>query len=300
MKVAHIFPAFVPEYLGMEDEVTGKEILYQLLLRASELTGIDFTDFDLRDKNYLHDSRISQYITYTLSCAVSDVIREEKKVPDLVSFFSMGLYAALYHCRSVSFETGLQLIKKAFDEIDQQLANTSMGMCVIGGLDIDDVEGLIRSHINKIEIVNQNSTFSFILSGHKENIETVLENARHIGAMQTRMLPVQHPYHSSFITDAAMRFKTFVDIAEISKPNYKLISSIDQKNLNSENLVKEELVRNLYKPFAWMKTFQFMLSQQVELFIECGAGESLFKTGKFIEGDFKILNCKKIKKYFDA
>ena len=65
MKVAHIFPAFVPEYLGMEDEVTGKEKLYDLLSNASEFAGIDFTDFDLRDKNYLHDSRISQYITYT-------------------------------------------------------------------------------------------------------------------------------------------------------------------------------------------------------------------------------------------
>ena len=218
----------------------------------------------------------------------------------MVSFFSMGLYAALYHCRSISFETGLQLIKKAFDEIDMQLENKSMGMCVIGGLDKDDVESLIRSHINKVEIVNQNSAFSFILSGYKENIETILENARHIGAMQTRLLPVYHPYHSSFIADAAVHFKTFVDESKISKANFKLISSIDQKIIDSEVLVKEELVRNLYQPFAWMKTFQYMLQEQVKLFIECGAGESLLKTGKFIEGDFKILNCKKIKNYLNA
>jgi malonyl CoA-acyl carrier protein transacylase len=111
---------------------------------------------------------------------------------------------------------------------------------------------------------------------------------------------VYHPYHSSFISEAALNFKSFVEEIEITKPTYKLISSIDQKILDSEFLVKEELVRNLYQPFAWMKTFQFMLNHQVELFIECGGGESLYKTGKFIEGDFKILNSKKIKKYLNA
>ncbi len=299
MKTAHLFPAFVPEYLGIETSVIGHHFLMHKLEKASEVVGKDITDFDIVNHNYLDEPLTSQFITYVMSCCVSDILHKNDKVPDLVAAFSMGIYAALYHCRSISFETGLQMIVSAYNNIEKHLPADKMGMCVIGGLSRDDVEGIMRSYVDKVSIINQNSEFSFILSGHQSALLRIIHNAKADGALQTRMLPVTHPYHSPLLKKASVDFAADIAKMSLTESMYPLVSAMDQKIIHSKEEIHSELVRNLYQPFHWWKTFDFMMARGVDKFIECGAGESLYKVGKFIPGDFSIMNLKKMAKYIN-
>ncbi len=299
MKTAHLFPAFVPEYLGIETSVIGHHILMHKLEKVSAVAGRDITDFDIENHNYLDDPLTSQFITYVMSCCVSDILHKNDKVPDFVSAFSMGIYAALYHCRSISFETGMQMIISAYNYIEKHLPAEMMGMCVIGGLSRDDVEGIMRSYVDKVSIINQNSEFSFILSGHAQALLRIIDNAKADGALQTRMLPVTHPYHSPLLQKASVDFGAKIEMMTVSKSIYPIVSAMDQKTIRTEDQIRSELVRNLCQPFHWWKTLTFMAGSGVDKFIECGAGESLYKVGKFIPGDFSILNLKKMAKYIN-
>jgi [acyl-carrier-protein] S-malonyltransferase len=299
LKTAHLFPAFVTEYLGIETKVIGKDLMHNKLEKASASLDCNLTDFDIVNHNYLDDPLKSQYITYILSCCVSDMLHHKDKIPDLVSVFSMGIYAALYHCCSINFETGLRMIQSAYFSIENNLPEQSMGMCVIGGLSFDDVNGIMRSHVDKVNIINQNSEFSFILSGHRYALLKIIDNAKADGAMQTRMLPVEHPYHSPLLKKASEDFALQIKEMEVNNSIYPLLSALNQRVINKRSDIIHELVSNLYQPFHWWTTFNFMLSQKVDIFIECGAGESLYKTGKFIHGEFKVINLKRLANYLN-
>jgi [acyl-carrier-protein] S-malonyltransferase len=299
LKTAHLFPAFVPEYLGIETSVIGHHILMHKLEKASEVVGRNITDFDIAKHNYLDDPLASQYITYVMSCCVSDMLHQNKKSPDFVAAFSMGIYAALYHCKAISFETGLQMIKSAFNCIEKLLPPEKMGMCVIGGLSHDDVQGIMRSYVDKVSIINQNSEFSFILSGHYAALLRIIENAKADGALQTRMLPVTHPYHSHILQNASTDFSADIQKMTVSDSIYPIVSAMNQKVIDSKEDILSELVKNLYQPFQWWKTFDFLLASGANVFIECGAGESLYKVGKFIPGEFELYNLKKMSRYIN-
>ena len=299
LKTAHLFPAFVPEYLGIETNAIGQPLLSQKLEKASGILDCNLTDFDINSHNYLDDPLKSQYITYIMSCCVSDILRKNQKIPDYVSAFSMGIYAALYHCKAIGFETGLRMIQSAYNCIEEHLPEEKTGMCVIGGLSFDDVNGIMRSFVDKVSIINQNSEFSFILSGHRTALMRILDHAITDGALQTRMLPVTHPYHSPILKEASEDFASRIKDMEVNDSIYPLISAMNQNIIMTKEDIIQEVVSNIYQPFKWWKTFKYMLSEKVNVFIECGAGESLFKVAKFIEGDFKVYNLKKLLNYLN-
>ena len=133
MKATIIFPAFVREYTGSEQQAisSSRNDFARLLATASDTLRIDLTGFDFANNNFLDDELRSQYISYIFSCAVSDILKKKGIAPSYVSGYSMGLYAALYYCRSVSFLVGLKLIENAWEEISVATADGHYGMGMI-------------------------------------------------------------------------------------------------------------------------------------------------------------------------
>lgn len=295
-KTAHLFPAFVPEYLGIETRaIESYGIDFNAYLKkASDITGEQLEDFNITTNNFLGHQLKSQYIPYIISCCISDILHKKNLRPAFVTSYSMGIYAALYHCHSIDFATGLLMIKTAYESIENNLPANPSSMCVLGGLSRDDVNGLIHSFQSDVFIINQNSEFSFLLSGNKAHLEKVLADATALGAMHARMLSVSHPYHAPILEHAAATFQKALITMKIGNNEFNYVSAIDNHIiLNREDII-EELTKNLFHGFNWHKTFLFLQKTGIDTFIECGAGESLYKIGKFIEGDFKIFNLKKI------
>ncbi|HOY30342.1 MAG TPA: hypothetical protein PKW80_00540 [Bacteroidales bacterium] len=295
----HLFPAFVPEYSGFETQVIesyGVD-LRTYLTKASEATGEDLTDYNIISNNFLDNQLRSQYIAYIISCCASDILNDKKLRPDYVASYSMGIYAAMYHSGSVDFITGLNMIKTAFNLIEKNLPEKAMSMCAIGGLSLDDINELLLPYPSDVFNINRNSEFSFLLSGRREHLEHIMNRAISIGAMQTRMLPVAHPYHSPLLKAASLEFNNALLHMKIGENTLKYVSSINQIIVQERKDIIAELTNNIYQHFDWYSTFTFFLNNGMRTFIECGAGDSLYRMGKFIEGDFSIYNLKNLKKY---
>ena len=88
-----------------------------------------------------------------------------------------------------------------------------------------------------------------------------------------------------------MLFEEFIhrQIA-VKDSSVKIISSIDQRTFIRKEEIVNELILNLNTQINWLKAMERMLELGVNRFVECGAGNSLYKIGKFIKGDFKIYN----------
>jgi len=288
-KIAILFPAFVREYCGKEAEFVNFNLpdFKSKLKLATEITGSDLTGFDFETNNFLRDELKSQYISYLFSCELADLINHSPLYINMTAGYSMGIYAMYYYTGSISFEEGLLIIKKAYESVLQVIPAKIFGMGNIIGLDETDVIALMNDE--EAEVINMNGSHNFVISGKIFAIRNILERAKSEGAIHTRMLPVGCPYHSKFIRDSADSFGKFINSLDVKTPKIPVISCIDQNEITDPAGVRKGIIDNLFSHLNWQNTIVKMHGNGVNLYYECGAGESLTKLNKFIPGDHKTI-----------
>ena len=297
MKTAFIFPAFISEYLGNEIRIleSFSSNFQSFLQEASAITGDDYTGFSLDNVQYTEDELRSQMISYIFSCSLSDVLIKKGVKPDFMAGYSMGLYAVLYTGGVIDFEKGIRLINQAYKISKSVIDNIESGMGSIIGLTNFEISKLIEKDNIKVEIANTNSIHSHLVTGSKEAVSHLLRNARDTGALNVSMLNVSTPYHSKLLNNTQNEFQQFISgNIRLQQSKYPIISAIDQRMFSSKEEIGKELTNNLYKRINWMETFNKTIDMGVKQFIECGAGKSLQKIGRFIPGDFTIYPMNKI------
>jgi [acyl-carrier-protein] S-malonyltransferase len=296
-----IFPAFVSEYSGAEKPaLTSFENSFTARLKfASDVVDQDLTGFDFQKNNFLNDELKSQYISYLFSCSVSDILKAKKIISPNVSGYSMGIYAALYYCGSVSFADGLLLVKYAWDVISIAAGEGGYGMGMIIGLEESDLVKLMAG-VADVEICNQNNRHTFIISGSEAGVENVLTSARNEGAMRANKIPVSKPYHSHFLKDTAPGFSRMIERISFKPPDCHYISSINQDIIGTPDQIRGEVIRNLSCRMNWLETMSWLIRQGTDLFFECGAGDGLTRNTRFVDGTFKSFSIAKLDKFLEA
>ena len=288
--IAFIFPAFVTEY--SEDPFTnfpGFSVYFKSFLqKAAKVIDPELSDFHYILKNFLDDELRTQLMTYLLCCSYSGFLKEKNIVPSVCAGYSMGIYAAAYQAGSISFEDGLFLIRKAFLEIKKITVTKSYGMGTVLGLKLEDINQIMKEDSGSLEIANQNSPYSFILSGELEEIKKVLDKAQEEGALNNRLLNVSIPYHSKLLAATEGPFGTFIETLSFNDPEIPVVSLIDQSHIKDAGALRKEIARNLYTSLNWYQTQLRLQNSGVRSFIECGPGKTLVKNAKFVEGDSRF------------
>jgi len=255
--------------------------------------------FDFRENDFLNDELKSQYISYIFSCSIADILKSQFIRPAFVSGYSMGIYAAMYYCGSVTFIDGLLLVKSAWENISRVAATGKYGMGMIVGLIEPDILDLLHG-TEDVRICNQNNPHTFIISGKYDEVKRILNSAKAEGALRTNMLPVSKPYHSGFLKNAVPGFSKIVRGINFTDPAYRYISNIDQKIINTGDGLIREVIDNLYSRMNWLDTMNMLLRQGVDIFFECGAGDGLTRNFRFIAGDFKSFSVNKLDQFIEA
>lgn len=293
---ACIFPAFGAEYLGNERDILVRcgYDLGPLMEKAERVSGFDRSVFlGVTDGDFT-DELQSQYAIYLYGCAVSDILERENIHGCCCAGYSMGIYAALYHCGSCSFDDGLRLIDEAYRLILDAAAAFDFGMGVVVGPDLDDLRSVIRNFSADVEIININNRHSFTVAGIMGDVVRVLDGIKAEGALNTRLLSMKAPYHSKHMDSASDRFRDFCGTIGLNDPRIPLVSTIDQKLILTRADVIGDLCRNINHNINWHETMSSMVGRGVSVFYECGPGRTLQKLAKFIDGDFTIITMKKL------
>ncbi len=288
-KIAHLFPAFVLKYTGKELTIIKKynRDFQKRLSRSSKLLGVDLNEFDIKQNNFTDQELKNQVLSYIFSSIFSDILHENKKTPNLISGFSMGLYAALYHAKSVDYDTGLLLINDVFNEVKRISLDEKYAMASVIGFDRQDLDSYI-SELKSVEVAIQNGSYSFVISGKEEEVKPLLKKLQTEGAIHTSLFNVSFPYHSKILSCCTQSFKLIVDKYNIKNPETPLISMINQAELATSVAIRNEIVKNVTQPLNFFETINTLVKLGTKKFIEVGADTSLLKSSKFIEGDFNF------------
>jgi [acyl-carrier-protein] S-malonyltransferase len=295
-KTAVIFPAFGCKYLGNErellEEMSGD--LNEFASRAISAVGLEAERlFSCRD-GIFEDELESQYAVYIYSCAVSNVIKRSGLHGDFTAGYSMGLYAALCHAESITFEQGLSLITMAYRGIRDVASSLPFGIGVISGLEQDEVKTLIDGK-DDVEIINVNNRHNLLIAGYEKNVKDILAGAREQGALNCKYLTFHSPYHSRFMDGAAEKFKEYCESLTIYDPVYPVISTVNRRIMTTWSDVAMDLVDNINRNINWLDTMSVMIDAGVDVFVECGPGRSLQRMAKFIDGDFEVFHLQNLR-----
>lgn len=288
-KIAHIFPAFVLKYTGKELSLLKKHNydFYYFLKKCEEVLNVDLCDFEITENNFIDNEFKNQVFSYAFSCAFSDVLNEQKQIPDYISGFSMGIYSALYHTKAIDFEVGLLLIIEVFEQIKNIIGNKHYVMASVIGFEEYDLKSMING-FDSVEVVIQNGIYSFVISGIAIEVEKLMVELKQEGAIHLSLFKVNFAYHSILLRNHVQEFQSIASKYKIETPQVPLISMINQEKLVTPDQLKYEISNNVTLPLNFLKTIEILKQLGVNEFIEVGADSSLLKSSKFIDGDFSF------------
>jgi malonyl CoA-acyl carrier protein transacylase len=285
-----LFPACGVKFTGYENLFLQKADYNTdaLFKRASgcSLFKIPETSSSVDEGN---DELQNQLLTYIYSCAFSDIIRRFYTNLEWCTFYSMGIYAALYHAGVYGFESGLKLVESAYTAIMTAKGNASYAIATIIGLERAAIEMHLKCVGGLLDIINENNNLSFVVCGESAKIQILVDAVINDGAMKTVILPLSAPYHAVKDYTKLESLRMCCDDTITNIPDIKIVSCVNQSILDTPEKIKQTILENV----AWRKTFEMLLTNALTSFFECGPGESLYKAGKFIDGKFSIAGCKK-------
>ncbi len=295
-RIGFLFPAFGAGYGGGRSGLFPgyEEELDRLLPRASAVVEIDRRRFD-EPANDLQ----AHYVCFINSCLIADALTRRGITCDYVAPYSMGLFSALYHTSSYTFEDGLLLTHNICSFAIEAADGDEYGMAVVIGLTAGEVTELITDHCENVELADQSNEHVAIASGRREELQRLLELAEEKGCLHGKMMPLELPYHSSFLQRTEARIRDYLADLEIRQPSCGIVSCTDQKILTTADEVRREVAINISRNINWFKTMKTMFQLGVGLFVECGAGDTLSKQARFFQGDFQAFHPRRFQKLFE-
>ncbi|MCX6285731.1 MAG: acyltransferase domain-containing protein [Bacteroidetes bacterium] len=290
--IAFVFPAFISDHRDDPSHgVLGFSKVFQAYLsRAADSVDKELLSFHPESNPMLQDELRNQYISYIYGCSCAGILMKSGVKPAMTAGYSMGIYASLYTAGSISFETGLLFIQKAYEAIRKVLPHGQYGMGGVIGLSEKDIRDIAGQHNLNLMIVNRNSDYSFTVAGNSFHINVFLLKAREEGALHARSLGVTVPYHTNLLSEAAIKLSETVYTAEVRAPEIPIISALSQNLIINAERARMEVVNNIHNPFNWLATQVQMFSSGIRLFTECGPSQALRKNSKFIPGAGKFVN----------
>lgn len=290
-KIAVVFPGQGAQKVGMASDLYNEEERSTRVLNLAQET----VDFDLLETMFtdndgkLGETENTQPALLTHSVALLESLNHLKV--DYTMGHSLGEYSSLVSSGVLSFEDAVRIVRKRGQLMARAFPNGVGGMAAVLGLDYDDVDKICKTLSTKeqlIEPANINSPGQIVVSGHKSLIDELVKKGKELGAKRVLPLAVSGPFHSSMMKVIEEDFANFINQFEWHNANYPVVQNVNAKGETDAEVIKRNMVKQLYSPVQFIQSTKWLINQGVDHFIEIGPGKVLSGLIKKINRDVKI------------
>ena len=285
-KIVLMFPGQGSQYKGMGlDYSTVSNKFNDYFNLASELLNESLSDIisDINDNSTKLDNTLySQISIYTLSSVIFDYLFEQKflKKDDIftVSGHSLGDYSALYASGYYSFKDGLKLVKYRGSIMAEANEKMDGMMAAVLGADYESLENLLIQYKDKFKeevyIANYNEYSQLVISGRRYSIEKAIDFLEENKIRKIIPLKVKIASHTPLMKDISVKVGDYLKNIILNEPVFNFFSSTSLIYPKMEE-IKSVLENQLISQVNWVKSIEYFLNNEVNVFIEVGPGKVL-------------------------
>jgi [acyl-carrier-protein] S-malonyltransferase len=202
---------------------------------------------------------------------------------------SLGEFTAHTAAGTFDFDTGLQLVAKRAEFMQEACESTSGAMAAMIGADESAVRDLAAQ--TDVDVANLNSPGQVVISGEASKVALAVSLAREAGVRRATMLNVAGAYHSRLMKSAYEKLAAILDQTPVGVPRFPVICNIDALPVTDAARIRETLREQVTGTVRWAESIEHLIDhQKVDLLIELGPGKVLAGLAGRIRKDFPSLS----------
>ena len=186
---------------------------------------------------------------------------------------SLGEMTAHAAAGTFDFATGLKLVQRRGELMDEACAATSGAMAAMIGADENAVRGLAADA--DVDVANINAPGQIVISGERAKVEIAIGMAKEHGIRRAMLLNVAGAYHSRLMEIAYRKLgKALVDLS-ITTPRFVVISNITGQEVKTPDEIRRTLQDQVTGTVRWLDCMERLVDLGCDFFIELGPGRVL-------------------------
>ena len=186
---------------------------------------------------------------------------------------SLGEITAHAAAGTFDFATGLNLVQRRGELMDEACAATNGAMAaMIGGAE-NDVRQLAADH--DVDVANINAPGQIVISGERARVEVAVGVAREYGIRRATMLNVAGAYHSRLMDTAYQALGHALIDVELQLPQFPVISNVTGDEVKTLPEIRQTLQDQVTSTVRWTDCMGRLIDLGCNFFIELGPGRVL-------------------------
>ena len=276
-KIALLFAGQGAQCVGMgRDLAEHFPVAADLFGQADEILGRNLSNIAWNGPiGELTKTSNCQPALYVHSLAALAILREIAGDFPVAGAAGLSLGEITAHAAGGTFDfgTGLELVQRRAEFMDQACAATLGGMAaMIGGLE-NDVRQLAADE--DVDIANVNAPDQIVISGQLAKVEAAVGVAKEYGIRRAMMLNVAGAYHSRLMESAYEKLGGVLQDVPIESPRFPVISNVTGMEVTTPAEIRRTLQDQVTGTVRWFDCMKRLMDLGCNCFIELGPGSVL-------------------------
>jgi [acyl-carrier-protein] S-malonyltransferase len=183
---------------------------------------------------------------------------------------SLGEMTAHAAAGTFDFGTGLKLVQRRGELMDEACAATNGAMAAMIGADESAVRALAADA--DVDVANINAPGQIVISGEKAKVEIAVGLAREHGIRRATLLTVAGAYHSRLMESAYQKLGAVLLHVPVQPPRFPVIANVTGAEVTTPIEIKRTLQDQVTGTVRWLDCMERLSGLGCEFFIELGPG----------------------------
>jgi [acyl-carrier-protein] S-malonyltransferase len=183
---------------------------------------------------------------------------------------SLGEMTAHAAAGTFDFATGLRLVQRRGELMDEACAATIGGMAAMIGAYENEVRQLAADE--DVDVANINTPTQIVISGELAKVEAAIGVAKEYSIRRATLLNVAGAYHSRLMDSAYQQLGPALLDVVMQMPCFAVMSNVTGEEVKTLEEIRRTLQDQVTGTVRWVDCMEGLLERGCEFFIELGPG----------------------------